>query len=73
MWRITFASLVGVGDMCSMVGSDEYYGTSRRFGTEDWGWSSTGQLLGHQAVDRSGDIVCGQYRAQGDDEREFLG
>jgi hypothetical protein len=33
----------------------------------------TGQVLHGRMIKRSGDAVCGLYRAQGDDEREFLG
>jgi hypothetical protein len=37
--------------------------------TED---DRTGRVLGGRAIERSGDAVCGLYRAQGDEEREFL-
>jgi hypothetical protein len=33
----------------------------------------TGWLLGGRMIERSGDIVCDLYRAQGDEERGFLG
>jgi hypothetical protein len=33
----------------------------------------TGRVLGGRAIERSGDTVCGQHRAHGDEEREFLG
>jgi hypothetical protein len=33
----------------------------------------TGWLLGSQTIERSGDIVCDLYRAQGDEECGFLG
>jgi hypothetical protein len=33
----------------------------------------TGQVLGVQAIERSGDAVCGLYCACGDEEYEFLG
>jgi hypothetical protein len=33
----------------------------------------TGRVLGGRAVERSGDAVCGLYRARGDEERGFLG
>jgi hypothetical protein len=56
-----------------MAGSDEDYGTSRRPDAEDRGWSSTGRVLGGRVIGRSGDAVCGLYRAHGDKEREFLG
>jgi hypothetical protein len=32
-----------------------------------------GRVLGGQAIERSGSIVCGLYRARGDEERGFLG
>jgi hypothetical protein len=38
--------------------------------TED---GRTGWVLGGCAIERSGDAVCGLYRAHGDEEREFLG
>jgi hypothetical protein len=38
--------------------------------TED---SHTGQKLAGWMIGRSGDTVCGLYRAQRDEEREFLG
>jgi hypothetical protein len=56
-----------------MVGSDENRGRSRRLGTEDRGWSSTGRVLGGRTIERLGDAVCGQYHAQGDEECGFLG
>jgi hypothetical protein len=56
-----------------MAGSDEDLGRSRRPGAEDPRWSSTGRVLGDQMIGRSGDIVCGLYRAQGHEEHEFLG
>jgi hypothetical protein len=52
---------------------DEDCSRSRRPGAEDQGWSSTGQVLGGRMIGRSGDAVCGQYRAQEDEECEFLG
>jgi hypothetical protein len=33
----------------------------------------TGQILSGRTIERSGDTVCDLYRAQGDEEREFLG
>jgi hypothetical protein len=33
----------------------------------------TGQVLGGQAIERSGDAVCSLHRAYGDEERKFLG
>jgi hypothetical protein len=57
---------------CNMAGSDEDHGRSRRPGAEDRGWSSTGRVLGGRMIEWSGDAVCSLYRAQGDEEREFL-
>jgi hypothetical protein len=37
--------------------------------TED---GRTGRVLSGRAIERSGDAVCGLYRAHGDEEREFL-
>jgi hypothetical protein len=48
-----------------MPGSDEDCGRSRRPSAEERGWSSTGQVLGGQMIERSGDAVCGLHRAQG--------
>jgi hypothetical protein len=31
------------------------------------------QVLGGRMIERSSDDVCGLYRAQGDEERRFLG
>jgi hypothetical protein len=56
-----------------MAGSDEDRGKSRRLGVEDRGWSSTGQVLGGQTIERSGDAMCGLECAQGDEEHGFLG
>jgi hypothetical protein len=55
-----------------MVGSNEDCGRSRRPGIEDRGWSSTCRVLGGRTIGRSGDIVYGLHRAQGDDERGFF-
>jgi hypothetical protein len=33
----------------------------------------TGRVLSGQMIERSGDTVCSIYRAQGDEEHEFLG
>jgi hypothetical protein len=41
-----------------MAGSDEDRCRSRRPGAEDRGWSSTGQVLGGQIVERSGGAMC---------------
>jgi hypothetical protein len=62
-----------VGDWCDMTDSDEDLGRSRRPGAEDRGWSSTSQVLGGRTIGRSGDAVCGLYRAQGNEELVFLG
>jgi hypothetical protein len=56
-----------------MAGSDEYRGRSRRPSVEDRGWSGTGRVLGGRTIERLDDVVCCLYRAQGDEEREFLG
>jgi hypothetical protein len=56
-----------------MADSDEDRGRSRRTSADDWGWSSTGQVLGGRTIERSGDAMCGLHRAQGDEEHEFLG
>jgi hypothetical protein len=61
------------GDMCNMAGSDKNRGKSRRPGTEDRGWSSTGRILGDRTIERSGDTVYDLYRAEGDEEHGFLG
>jgi hypothetical protein len=33
----------------------------------------TGQVLGCQVIERSGDVMCGLHRARGDEEHRFLG
>jgi hypothetical protein len=33
----------------------------------------TGRILSGQAIERSGDAMCGLHRARGDEERGFLG
>jgi hypothetical protein len=49
-----------------MAGSIEDRGRSRRLGVEDWGWLSTGQVLGGRTIERSSDVVCTPYtRRQG--------
>jgi hypothetical protein len=62
-----------VGDMCDMAGSDEAHARSRRRDAEDRKWSTTGRVLSGRMIRRSGDDVCGLYRAQGDEEHKFLG
>jgi hypothetical protein len=56
-----------------MTDSDEDLGKSRRPGAENREWSSTGRILGDRTIERSGDAVCGLYRAHRDKEHEFLG
>jgi hypothetical protein len=55
-----------------MVDNDEDQDKSRRIGAEDRGWSSTCWILDGWMIERSGDAVYGLYRAQGDEEHEFL-
>jgi hypothetical protein len=55
-----------------MVGSDDDRDRSRRPGAEDRD-GRTGRVLGSRMIRRSGDIVCGLHRAQGDEKRLFLG
>jgi hypothetical protein len=62
-----------VGDRCGMTGSDEDHGKSKKHDADDWGWSSTGRVLSHQMIKRSGDAMCGLHGAHGDEERRFLG
>jgi hypothetical protein len=33
----------------------------------------TGRVLDGRAIERSGGVVCGLYRARGDEQRGFLG
>jgi hypothetical protein len=40
----------------------------QRFGDD-----RTGQVLDGQTIGRSGDAMCGLYRAHEDEKREFLG
>jgi hypothetical protein len=61
------------GDRCNMVGSDEDHGRSRRPGTEDRGWSSTGWVLSGRTIGRLYDAMCGLRHARGDQEHRFLG
>jgi hypothetical protein len=61
------------GGKCDMAGSDEDHGRSRRPITEDRRWSSTGQVLGGRAIERSGDAMCDLHCARGDEEHRFLG
>jgi hypothetical protein len=60
------------GDKCSMSGSDNVCGRSRRPDAKHRRWSSTCQVLDDRTIGRSGDAVCGLYRTQGDEEHEFL-
>jgi hypothetical protein len=55
------------------VSSDDDLDRSRRPGAESREWSSTCQVLGGRMIRMSGDIVCGLYHAQEDEEHEFLG
>jgi hypothetical protein len=61
------------GGRCNMAGSIEDHDKSRRPGTEDRGWSSTGRVLNGPTIERSGDAVWGLHRARGDEERMFFG
>jgi hypothetical protein len=58
---------------CDMAGSDEDHGRSRRPGADHWGWLRICWVLGGWMIKRSGDVVCGLHRAQGDKECRFLG
>jgi hypothetical protein len=62
-----------IGERCDMTSSDENIGKSRRPGAKDRGWSSIRRVLGGRMIGRSGDTICGLYRAQGDEECVFLG
>jgi hypothetical protein len=62
-----------VGDRCDIADSDKDRDRSRRPGVEDRGWSSIIQVLSDRMIERSGDAVCGLHRAQGNEERVFLG
>jgi hypothetical protein len=56
-----------------MVGNDEDRDRSRRPSVEDRGWSSTGWVLGDWTIESRVTSCAILHRAQGDDEREFLG
>jgi hypothetical protein len=56
-----------------MAGSDEDCAKSRRPDAENRGWSSIGRVLGGRMIRRSGDTMCGLYRAQGDEVCGFFG
>jgi hypothetical protein len=60
------------GGRCSMVCSDEDRGRSRRHGEEDRD-GRTSQVLGGQAIERSGGAVCGLHHIRGDEERSLIG
>jgi hypothetical protein len=62
-----------VGGECDIASSDENHGRSNRLGAEDWGWSGTSRVLGGRTIERSDGAVCDLHRAQGEDERKFLG
>jgi hypothetical protein len=55
-----------------MADSDKDHSRSMRLSVEDQRWSSTGQVLGGCVIGRSGDAMCGLYRAHEDDESGFL-
>jgi hypothetical protein len=40
-----------------MAGNNDDQGRSRRFGTEDRGWSSIGRVLSGRMIEMSGDVV----------------
>jgi hypothetical protein len=61
------------GDTCDMMGSDGDRGRSTRLGAEDREWSSTVWVFDARTIGRSGDAVYGLHRAQGDEERRYLG
>jgi hypothetical protein len=61
------------GSRCDMMDNNEDLGKSRRPGAEDRGWSSIGRVVGGRPIGNLGDIVCGLYRVQGDEECGFLG
>jgi hypothetical protein len=61
-----------VGDRYDITGSDEDLGSSMRPDADDRGWSNTCRILGGQMIGRKDDAVCGLYRAQGEEEHEFL-
>jgi hypothetical protein len=56
-----------------MAGSDDDLGRSKRPGTEDRGWSSTGRVLSGRMIKKLSNAVFGLDRAQGDEEHGFLG
>jgi hypothetical protein len=56
-----------------MADGNEDRDRSSRPDAEDQRWSSTSQVLDDWMIERSGDTVCGLHRAQGDEDREFLG
>jgi hypothetical protein len=55
------------------VDSDENRDSSRRPAVKDRRWSNTGRILDDCTIERSGDTMCGMHRAEGDDERRFIG
>jgi hypothetical protein len=61
------------GVRCGMTGSDEDRDKRRRPGAEDRRWSTTCQILNGRTIGRSGDVMCGLYRARGDEKHEFIG
>jgi hypothetical protein len=56
-----------------MAGNDEDQGRGGRLSAEDRGWSSTSRVLDGRTIERSSDAIFILHRAQGDEERMFLG
>jgi hypothetical protein len=73
VWTITFACLMVCRWQLRYGG--QRWGSRQEYdpGAEDRGWSSTGQVLGGQTIERLGDVVCGLYRAQGGKEGGLIG
>jgi hypothetical protein len=46
-----------------MTGSDEDRDRSKRLGTENRGWSTTGRVLGGRTIEMSDDAICGLLHA----------
>jgi hypothetical protein len=55
-----------------MVDNDEDHDRSRRPDAEDQGWLNICRILDDRTIERSGDVVYGLHRAQGDEERGFF-
>jgi hypothetical protein len=73
VWRTRLLISWCAGGRCDTAGSDKDLGRSRRPGVEDWGWSSTGHILGGRRIRRLGDTVCDLHHARRDEESGFLG